>query len=162
MMRIFLIFFFAIAFIPVYSQKKINSYGNQRFGYSFDYPADLLTRQPESENGDGAIFLNSKNKERLRCWGKWNQDTEGNTIDLQQRYNLDVKGFKEDKASISYKKITASYYVISGKEPNGTVFYQKVIPKMEEGAFAYLLIRYPVSEAKTWDGQIKKITGSLK
>jgi hypothetical protein len=164
MQKLVLLFLLPFTLITAFSQNKLkySGYENSRFLYSFSYPSTLVTQQPESENGDGAKFTNKEGKERIRCWGRWNQDVEGNTINLEQRYQLDIKSLKEEKATITYKKITVSYYVISGKEQNGTIFYQKAIPKKEEGAFAYLLIRYPVSESKTWDEPIKKITGSLK
>ena len=48
------------------------SYSNGRFGYSIDYPKDLLIPQGESDNEDGQEFTSKDGKAVLLVWGHLN------------------------------------------------------------------------------------------
>ena len=69
-MRI-LILFYSLVFLLVSSytlaQREYQSYTNDRFHFSIDYPAALFTPEPSPTNGDGKTFSNDEAS--LTAWG---------------------------------------------------------------------------------------------
>ncbi len=127
------------------SDHEWNVYANVRFGYSICYPADLLTAQPEADNGDGRAFSGKLGAE-LRVWGGYNV--------LEQDLDTIVAGLAGRNAVVSYRRTGKSWAVISGKE-NDAVFYAKVL--LERNAargidtVRALHLTYPADEARTYD-----------
>ncbi len=134
------------------------AYCNARFGYCINYP-DFLIAEPESENGDGRIFVNKERTEILRVYGRLNQDAEGNPVTLKNQYLLDVKNLTSPETKATYKKLGTSYYVISG-EQEGNIFYRKVIIK--DDAFCYAILRYDKLEKAKYDAVAGEIYRSFK
>ncbi len=121
-------------------------YCNARFGYCIDYPGGKLFPQPESENGDGRIFVASDSNEIIRVYGffMWNpEDQRANVDQLKDLFNRDLKDADDenpdDKLRVTYKKLGKDFFVISGFK-RGKVYYQKTI--VNKDAFANLIIRY--------------------
>jgi hypothetical protein len=156
------LFFSFVCFFTNTTAQTNKTYSNVRFGYQLTYPSTLLKAQPESENKDGRIFHSKAGKERLRCWGRLNQNVDGETMTLKERYEEHLKQYEEDGAVLNYKRYTTTFYVLSGKDKDGINFYIKGIPKKEAEAFAYVLFTYPDAEKNTWEPLIKIIGSSLK
>lgn len=127
------------------STRKWKVYTNARFGYSICYPADLLTAQPEADNGDGRVFSDNSQVE-LQVWGGYNV--------LEQDMDAVVAGLASANAFISYRHTGTNWAVISGKE-NGTVFYAKALKDRRawDDIDSILVFRltYPQGEAGTYD-----------
>lgn len=135
-----------------------DKYCNVRFGYCVDYP-NFLSPQPESQNGDGRIFINEKGEEVLRVFGRFNLDAEGETISLERQYNSDIKDILKKKNIITYKKLGKTFFVISGYR-NGKIFYQKTILKKD--AFAFAILQYSKDEKIIYDKVSTEIFKSFK
>ena len=135
-----------------------DSYCNSRFHYCINFPTFLFA-EPESENGDGRIFVNKEGTEVLRVYGRINQDANGNAITLRKQYLLDIKSLNSTKSKITYQKFEKDYYVLSG-EKNNRIFYQKVIVK--EDAFCYALLNYNRLAKDTYDSVSSEIYRSFK
>lgn len=113
-------------------QQEQNQYCNARFDYCIDYPSSLTPR-PESENGDGRIFVNQKGIECLRVWGSLNGDAEGNPQSLEEKLNEMKAAKKSEGYSITYQSLNKNYFILTGKKQD-KLFYQKTI--LKEDAFA--------------------------
>jgi len=163
-------FFFALLIVNLGYGQSTNSivqanldyepYCNVRFQYCVDYPKQLMTPEPESSNGDGRIFINQKNEETLRVFGRNNLDAEGRTISLKQQFDADLKSLAKNTATkITYQKRGKTFFVISGYK-NGKIFYQKTILKND--AFAYAILQYDENERTVFDKVSTNIFKSFK
>lgn len=153
--------------IPGNPQKQIvvkvtdtgyTTYQNNRFGYSINYPKNSFTPQPESDYGDGCIFLNDMQQEVLRVFGRYNTPDDGPAISLAQQFNSDIKSATRQHKTITYKKLGKTFYVLSGYS-NNTIFYQKTI--LLNGNFAYAVLQYPVIEKTFYNRLIGPIFSSF-
>lgn len=119
-------------------------YGNARFGYRICYPADLMTAQPEADNGDGRVF-SAGSGASLRVWGSYNAAEE------------DIAAIVAGVAGpgkVSYRSATKDWVVVSGRS-GAEIFYAKVLlEKDAKGAVETIRafrLTYPAGEAKTYD-----------
>jgi len=135
-----------------------NTYCNARFEYCLEYP-DFLSPQPESQNGDGRIFINKKGDGILRVFGRFNLDAEGETISLKKQFETDIQDNLAQKNAVTYKKLANTFFVISGYR-NGKIFYQKTILKND--AFAFAILEYPKDEKSLYDKVSQEIFSSFK
>ena len=134
-----------------YGQTKYRNYNNARFGYTISYPSDLLRPQGEADNGDGQVFLG--NGAEMRVYGSNMLLNET----LSNEYNAILR---EKGASVSYKVLKGSFFVISGKE-NGRIYYQKTMEN-SEGAFITFMIEYDESKRKTYNAVVTRIVRSFR
>ena len=146
--------FFAILFSAqlVLSQTKYDTYGNARFGYSISYPSNLVPKG-EAENGDGQIFEARDKSAKLTVWGANNALNQS----LKEIYKGDLK---QRGKSITYKKLGANFYVISGKQ-NGKIFYQKTMRNSDDTYFTFIF-EYAESKRTTYNKATAQIAKSFK
>ncbi|MHC5234179.1 cupin domain-containing protein [Brucella sp. LJL56] len=126
-------------------------YVNARFGYSICYPADLLTVQFRSDNGDGAVF-SSKSGAELRVWGRYNV--------LEQGMNTIIAGLAGENAVVSYRHSTENWAVVSGKK-NSAVFYAEVLLEHNTAhnidTVRIFRLTYPTGGAKIYDAVAERL-----
>ncbi|HEV7700629.1 MAG TPA: hypothetical protein VGO43_10415 [Pyrinomonadaceae bacterium] len=138
------------------AQKKFETYVNDRFKYTIDYPSDLLTPQDLADNGDGRIFSAPRKAAELYVWGQYN--ALGRT--LKYEYLKDQKG-----RTVTYKVIFADSYVIARLE-KGTIYYQKTMLIGKDGAedatFATFVIKYPAKQKAKFDPIVRRLVRSFK
>lgn len=139
-------------------REQNDKYYNARFEYCLDYPK-FLNPQPESQNGDGRIFINKKGEKILRVFGRLNLDSEGETISLERQYQADIQDNLKKNNVITNKKLGKTFFVISGYR-NGKIFYQKTILKND--AFAFAILQYPKDEKETYDKVSMEIFKTFK
>lgn len=126
-------------------------YANARFGYEICYPADLLTAQPEADNGDGRKFTGTSGAE-LAVWGGYNV--------LEQDMDALIGDLADEGAAVTYRRATKDWAVVSGRK-NGDVFYAKVL--LERNAVddvdtvRNFRLTYPAGEAKTYDAVVARL-----
>ncbi len=138
------------------SQSNPNSdwttYGNGRFEYIIDFPTKLLIAQPEADNGDGRIFISKDKTTKMTVFASFNAIEEK----LDKHAN-DAKKHCNNKQS--YFTLKPDMFAISCKV-NGKIFYQKTYFKND--TFYNFYIEYPISQQKTWDKIVSKISASFK
>ena len=121
-----------------------SDYANVRFGYRICYPSDLMTAEPEADNGDGRVF-SAPSGASLRVWGSYNAAEE----DIEAIVN----GVAGD-GKITYRSAAKSGVVVSGRK-DGEIFYAKVLlQKDKTGAVETIRafrLTYPAKEAATYD-----------
>ncbi|MCS6885472.1 MAG: hypothetical protein RMM17_02400 [Acidobacteriota bacterium] len=126
-------------------------YYNNRFGYSIEYPANLLIPQGESDNGDGQTFLSPDGKSKAIVYAGY--DVLGES--LTQLYNRDLKSRK----GVTYKLLRQNFFVISGIEDD-QVFYRKTFCK--KNIIYTFEISYPAAEKPTYDAVTTKMSKSFR
>ncbi|MDZ5451405.1 hypothetical protein [Labrys sp. ZIDIC5] len=121
-----------------------SDYANARFGYRICYPADLMTAEPEADNGDGRVF-SAPSGASLRVWGSYNA--------AEEDIDAIVAGIADD-GKITYRSAAKNGVVVSGRK-GGEIFYAKLLlEKDAKGAVETIRafrLTYPAKEAATYD-----------
>lgn len=94
------------------------TYQNSRFGAVIVVPPGMVALQPPY-NGDGQAFGTLDGKARLAVYGSFNVEGNGN---IEARWK---DALAEPGRTITYKRKTETWYVISGIMKDGTGFYEK-------------------------------------
>lgn len=100
--------------------QNFKKYCNARFSFCVSIPKDFKGLG-ESENGDGQGFLSKDRNAKISTFG--NLSIHG-INDLETRYKESL-----NSENITYKFRKANFFIISGIEKNGKVFYIKSIQK---------------------------------
>ncbi len=145
--------------VPVIADTSYDSYLNSRFGYAIAYPKNIFFPQPESDYGDGCIFLNSRQQEVLRVFGRYNLSESGPPVTLAKQYRQDIAAAAKQHKTIEYKKLGNTFYVLSGYQGN-TIFYQKTI--LLNGALAFAMMQYPQTEKDQYHRLVTRVFASFK
>ncbi len=135
------------------AQTRWATYANDRFGTTADYPADLFTRlDPPPDNSDGQRFRTADGHATLAIYGSYNVQNDTPASYLQNYANKD---------GISYRKVTKTFYVISGRRGDD-IFYERCNFR---GGDDYVIdcftLTYPAAAKKTWDPIVTRISRSL-
>lgn len=133
------------------SQKvDYETYTNPRFGYSLAYPS-FLTPQPESINGDGRTFSNGNNEE-ITVYASYNV-LESSIQDIKQMYESSFEG------SIDYSTQKSNWFVLSGVNSKGNVFYMKTI--LDNDVEYTVQITYPKNKKDSYDEIVDKVINNF-
>ena len=96
-------------------------YRNERYGFTLDYPADLLVTERAAEAGDGHVFASSDDEARLLVGALPNDS--GYTPATYQQY---IARHSYPSYQIDYRRLSSSWFALSG-EGEGRIFYEKVM-----------------------------------
>jgi hypothetical protein len=154
--NILILFLFLITtgFRPGYKK-----YCNARFNFCISYPSDF-TKLPESENGDGRIFISKDKKAEIRMYGSLAVEEYETLI---QHFAIQSSGLR-----LSFKSIKVSSYIFSGTGEDGKIIYQKTVKRGIEymgskntDVFQTLRISYPPDQKKKYESYCAVIAKSL-
>ena len=129
---------------------KFKFYGNSRFGYSVEYPAELLIPQGEAPNGDGQIFRNDEAEMRVY----------GSNLLLNETLQAEYESLLKEKKGVTYKVVKKDFFVISGKN-KGRIYYQKMMHG-ENDDFLIFMIEYPETKRAVYDEVVTRVVKSFK
>ncbi|PRH88725.1 hypothetical protein C5L14_05740 [Labrys okinawensis] len=121
-----------------------SDYANARFGYRICYPADLMTAQPEADNGDGRVF-SAPSGASLRVWGSYNA--------AEEDIDAIVAGVADD-GKITYRSATKDWVVVSGRKGGETFYAKLLLEKDAKGTIETIRafrLTYPAKEAAIYD-----------
>ncbi len=93
-------------------------YQNPRFGSVIPVPPGLLPLRPP-DNGDGQAFSSADGKVRLIVYGAFNVDGNNN-VEVRWKDALVEPG-----RTLTYKRKTESWYLVSGFTQDGVGFYER-------------------------------------
>jgi hypothetical protein len=139
------------------AQPKFQAYTNARFGYSIDYPSDILIPQEEAENGDGRHFVSKDGNADLAVWGELSWDDDDS---IDKRFKKDAT--PSEQKTVTYKLKNADWYVVSGLMEGSKIYYMKVVHRPSVGAFFTFYFVYPKSQETVYNPLISRITSSFK
>jgi hypothetical protein len=153
-MKLFVLLVFIFLLVSAANaQNTFSSYGNSRFEFLVDYPADLLTPEPESDNHDGRKFTSSDGSVEMLAWGSFNV--------MQRSVAQEFKNAVESESGITYKKAGDKWFVLSGIKA-GKIFYRRTVYEKSSDSFASISITYPEAKKKTYASMVQRIAKSLK
>jgi hypothetical protein len=128
-------------------------YGNPRFQYDICYPKDLLTAQPEAENGDGRRFTGADGVS-LAVWGSNNALSSS----LKDEIDAAAKRLAGPAGRVTYRAMHAGWAVVSGENGAG-LFYDKIFYNRKADQFKQFEITYDKSQATLYNPIVSKISG---
>lgn len=129
------------------------TYRNPRFGMVLPVPPGMIAQRPP-DNGGGQAFRSADGKAELIVWGSFNVDHLG---DITARWKT---ALLEPGRTITYKRQTEKWFVISGTRKDGTAFYERY--DADKNHCAGWLITYPQAEEKTYSALIDRIAKGYK
>ena len=130
------------------------TYHNARFGYHIDYPADFRP-QPESDNGDGRLFVSADGQTVLTAYAGYNVLDDGLAADRR----IARKGWQEKHATITLDQLTRTGYVLSG-QVKGRIFYEKTV--LKSNTLTTFLWEYPAGRKAAMDAIIQHTIQTLQ
>jgi hypothetical protein len=148
---LWILIFVASAFGDEGGWKK---YTNARFGFSVEYPPTLQASR-EPDNGAGREFHTANKEFSLTAHAHFiGVADEKESIDT-----LWSDALKELGSTITYKKKTATWYVVSGVTKEGTEYYHKL--HTEGKNMAEIRISYPHAKNAKYDPWVERISKSF-
>jgi hypothetical protein len=130
------------------------TYGNARFEFMICFPADLLTPQPEADNGDGRVFVGADGT-RMEVWGTFNTQN----LTPAQVLTMETARIDGRHGTVTYKVSKPGWYALSGTS-DGKVFYQRGLS--DTVRFASFRLVYPKASAAIWNPVAARISACLK
>ncbi len=125
------------------------TYENPRFGFLLPVPPGMKTERPP-DNGGGQSFVSADGKVTLVGWGHFNVDDAIAGVDAAYKDELAKEG-----RTITYKRKTETWYVVSGVNKDGSGFYVKY--SADAKYYAGFSIRYPQADEKKYQPWIERI-----
>jgi len=123
-------------------------YHNERFGFVVPVPPDMRPLHPPV-NGDGQAFVSADGKVQLSASGSFNVDHLG---DVALRWK---DALAESERTITYKRKTDTWYVISGVQKDGNGFYERYTA--DKNHCASWSMTYPQADEKKYAAWIERI-----
>ena len=129
--------------------QAMTTYCNERFGFCVERPIDFKPL-PAPENGDGRGFVSPDGKAEYVAFGSL--AVEDVNFTLADEFNNAQEG-----VTISYKVLKKDWFVLSGKDTDGSIFYQKTMRKINDingqptPVYWTVEIKYPADQKATYD-----------
>ena len=133
-----------------------SAYTNERFGFSFRYPADLFQAERRSEAGDGEIFVGVRGHGRLLVGTL--ENTEGHTVASYMSY---IRRTSYANYKLDYAPRGQTWFVLSG-ENGQNVFYEKVMFSCGSRMISSFALIYPVASKAMFDPVVQGIEKTFR
>ena len=131
-------------------------YFNERFGFSFRYPAGVFAPERMSERGDGEVFVGAGGEARLLV-GAF-ENTENHTV---ASYMSFVRRESYASFPVSYAPRGQTWFVLSG-ESSENVFYEKVMFSCGGRIINSFALMYPVASKRLFDPIVEGIENTFR
>ena len=127
------------------------TYINDRFGMSFDFPADVFAPQPPPENGDGRAFRSESATLQIVAFHNIDDQTPG----ALKRELLGGDGYED----VTYSPTGQTWFVLSGFRGD-RIFYEKYL--FDGGVVSVFGIEFPENEKPYYAPIIERIEDSFE
>jgi hypothetical protein len=131
------------------AELELKKYANARFGFVLTYPNTLIAGA-EAMNGGGCEFRSADGEFSLAAFAHFFVPDSGDSFEKRWQEELDTPN-----VTISYKKKTPTWYVVSGVTKDGTEYYHKLYRK--GSSWAAFHITYPHAKNKQYDAWVTRI-----
>lgn len=146
---------------PPAPESGSTTYANERYGYRLELPTGL-TGQGESGSGDGQEFVDPSGQARLKVWAsrvvEVDETPEGR-MDLAWARRASLERWREDGIRVTYQPRGKGWWVLSGEDAKGRVFYLKQLEK--DGVLYGFEWSHPQG-AKRWRDATARIARGFK
>ena len=146
---------------PLSAQEALNpggwqSYRNERFGLSLNYPGDVFQIERTSEAGDGVVFAARGADARMLVGALPNRDHQ--TIASYQNLvaRKSYAGYQ-----IHYRPRGNTWFVLSG-EGDGKIFYEKVMFSCGGRLINSFALIYPAAERHIFDPIVERVEDTFR
>lgn len=129
------------------------SYSNEHYGYSVEYPSDLLIPEREADNGDGRHFHARHGTATMSVWGSFNGEEE-TPADIERDYSDRCIG------AVPYRVVKPNLVAFSCRTKGGRTLYHKTL--VHHDVLTTIEFDYPSAEHAIWDPVVAKVSGSLR
>ena len=129
---------------------------NDRYGFSFRYPADVFAPERKSESGDGEVFVGAGGEARLLVGAFENSD--GHTV---ASYMSFIRRESYANYPVSYSPRGQTWFVLSG-ESSERVFYEKVMFSCGGRIINSFALMYPVATKRLFDPIVEGIENTFR
>jgi hypothetical protein len=156
--RSFLLFIASTVTIPAAAaraQKVWNTYRNERFGTSIEYPADRFRSLPPPENGDGLQF--EANDGAQFTVSAIRNVLEDSFAEIQDSYLKE----RDPTEEITYRTKGANWFVLSGTRGD-LIFYERHLVSHRNEIINTFDIKYPATLKRIYDPITARMSGSLR
>lgn len=130
-------------------------YGNPRFGFWIDYPADL-TPQADPANGDGQIFLSADKTVKMTASGNNNAGFDGTPFSPADYFS---KLVLPSVSHIAYQTEGKNWIILSWTEGDRIGYQKTVVGSKSVNEFT---LEYPSARKAAFDPVIRHILGSFQ
>lgn len=124
-------------------------YTNERHGFVLSYPA-VLVAGPEAQNGSGREFRTRDKAFTLSVSAQFFHPDIGDTFEARWNEELNSLG-----NTVTYKKKTDTWYVVSGVAKDGTEYYHKLL--RQGSNWVAFQITYPHAQNAKYDKWVEQI-----
>jgi hypothetical protein len=131
-------------------------YRNERYGFTLEYPANLLATERVAEAGDGQVFASSDDQARLLVGALPNES--GYTPVSYQEY---IARHSYPDYQIDYRRTGGSWFALSG-EGGGRIFYEKVMFTCGGRLINSFAMVYPSAQRHVFDPVVERIENSFR
>jgi hypothetical protein len=131
-------------------------YVNERFGFSFRYPAGVFEPERRTEAGDGEVFAGVRDHSRLLVGAFENAD--GHTVASYMNY---IRRESYSGYDIDYAPRGQTWFVLSG-ENDQNVFYEKVMFSCRGRIISSFALIYPIASKAMFDPVVEGIEKTFR
>ena len=131
-------------------------YVNERFGFSFRYPAGVFASERRTEAGDGEVFMGVRGNARLLVGAFENAD--GHTVASYMNY---ITRESYSGYNIDYAPRGQTWFVLSG-ENDQHVFYEKVMFTCGGRIISSFALIYPIASKAMFDPIVEGIEKTFR
>ncbi len=132
------------------------SYVNDRFGFSFRYPAAVFEPERKSQRGDGEIFVAAVGEARFAFGACENSDRH--TV---ASYMSFIRRDSHLKYPVPYAPRGQTWFVLSG-ESSHNVFDEKVMFSCGGRIINSFALMYPGAAKRVFDPVVERIENSFR
>jgi hypothetical protein len=132
------------------------TYRNERFGFSFSYPAQLFSPDPQLESEAGTALATADGRVRLLASAGPNA-TEGD-LDSYRKFVLSET---YAGAKITYAPVRSNWFVVAG-EKDGRVFYERITFACSGTRIYGWQMTYPIADRAKFDPIVESIHKSYR
>jgi hypothetical protein len=143
----------AAPLIAVAAPEGMQTYVNERYGYSVSYPSGVFRAQPVSESGDGRVFKSVRYGAEFRVWANYAAQSmsPGEIAAIAEGDCLDKHA--------SYRVVRANLVAISCETKDGILYEKQLI---HGGLVTAFSMTYPATQRRYWEPVVSEISGSLR
>jgi hypothetical protein len=131
-------------------------YVNERFGFTFRYPAGVFEPERRSEAGDGEVFVGVRGDSRLLVGAFDNAD--GHDVASYMSY---IRRESYPGYDVDYAPRGQTWFVLSG-ENDQNVFYEKVIFSCQGRVISSFALIYPIASKAMFDAVVEGIEKTFR
>jgi hypothetical protein len=142
--------------------EEYNTYINQSFGISIEYPTNILNPRAKSEKDD-VIEFHSKDDEDVLLIVSGMDNIKSKILESSYQENTRAWKTENPRKAIKYKLLKDNWFVVSGFNAgvnSRIIFYQKTI--FNNNQFKSFYFQYPESMKSFYDPIVKRMSDSFK